>query len=679
MHLSQRMAKTAAFAQAMALPATGAVNILFLEVDFPPDNDTSTTGTGEWTDPAYAFNGDFSKAGNCDPAIDNTCDPNYWLQRDKNQFVNYYNEVSYGKLSVTVQESPQVYRMPYVMRHYGDESNTALENLIYDAITTAMSSTASTAPISQTELSTYDAVLIVHAGAGEETDVNSDTSFDIWSLSYSNPAGIAPDATPTYDVYGNCTNCLTAKLKDGKPITEAIIMPQTDVQDGVIVDPLGVYVHEFGHWLGLPDLYCTATLCILDGVGDWSLMGDGIYNYDPATCNTNPTTHVTTCLYGSSPSHLDAWSKVYLGWVSPVNPQANPEISQFFTLAPAENNQEIFKIPAIMTDPLATQQYYLLENRQQTGFDKGIPGSGLLVWLVDESVILSKYASNTINNSATHPGVRLIEADGDNALLKFGCSGTGIDCGSPSDPFPGVYGVTQLTPVTKPAAIAYSPDLWVNLTNITEDPFTAGVTLNIGFGPHAPQNVSVDGAGVVTWSAYTDSTGAGDADPALTYNVYRNGTLITTAPLAANKFADPAPVGGAVYKVTGLDGLGNESVFSTGYAMPVASSKSSGCFIATAAYGSYLDPHVVALRDFRDRHLLTNSPGQVFVAFYYRHSPLIADFIARHESLRIAARLALTPVVFFVEYPLLASAGLFLVLLSVPATLARRRKAVGLR
>jgi V8-like Glu-specific endopeptidase len=77
-----------------------------------------------------------------------------------------------------------------------------------------------------------------------------------------------------------------------------------------------------------------------------------------------------------------------------------------------------------------------------------------------------------------------------------------------------------------------------------------------------------------------------------------------------------------------------------------------GCFIATAAFGSYLDPHVQALRDFRERYLLTNGPGREFVNIYNQFSPPVSDIIKDHEILRTATRVLLTPVVYAVKYPL---------------------------
>ncbi len=97
------------------------------------------------------------------------------------------------------------------------------------------------------------------------------------------------------------------------------------------------------------------------------------------------------------------------------------------------------------------------------------------------------------------------------------------------------------------------------------------------------------------------------------------------------------------------------------------------CFIATAAYGSYLDPHVAALRDFRDNHLLTNGPGRSFVALYYRWSPPLARLIADRPALRAAARSMLAPIVYGITHPGGACLFLSLCLAFICAGGMRRR------
>jgi len=589
--------KTGGFPAPASYPAT--VNILFLRVEFQKENpdDPSTTGDGTWN---------WCNANRGCP----NDDPDYWINRARDRFISYWNEVSYGRLSINITISNKVYTLNKRMADYGTESYASIENLIYDSITSADN---------DIDFSQYDVVLIVHAGSGEEADINGDSPNDIWSLYYRDDC-ISPNNN---DAQNTCL------YVDGVRIKEAIIMPQTDSQDGMIVDPLGVYLHEFGHFLGLPDLYCTAPICLLDGVGKWSLMGDGLYNVDPSTCTQNG------CIYGSSPAHLDAWSKYFLGWVVPEEIYGDG-IQR--TLPPVENYSQVIKLRASSS---TDKEYFLLENRQKIGFDVGLPGSGLLVWLIDESVISQKMASNTINNNIYRPGVKLIEADGDWNLLKYGCSG-GNDCGSSGDPFPGSTNKTYLTPTGNPSSNPYTPYGWVNLSNISE--FGGNVYLTIGFGPLPPSDLTMNSK-TLRWSPVSE---------AVLYRIYRNGAYL--AQTTANTYTDTSAVDGYIYRVTAVDSYGNESAFSDpvvaqGIQSGGGGGGGGGCFIATAAYGSYLAPEVQVLRAFRDRYLLTNAPGRLFVELYYRYSPPFAEYLRNHESLRTATRYALTPVVYAIKYP----------------------------
>lgn len=97
------------------------------------------------------------------------------------------------------------------------------------------------------------------------------------------------------------------------------------------------------------------------------------------------------------------------------------------------------------------------------------------------------------------------------------------------------------------------------------------------------------------------------------------------------------------------------------------------CFIATAAFGSPIEPHVMALRHFRDRYLQHSTLGRAFVRFYYRYSPPIAAVIAEHDWLRMLVRMLLTPLVLAIAFPLRALLLGALVIATLLAVIRRAR------
>jgi len=100
-----------------------------------------------------------------------------------------------------------------------------------------------------------------------------------------------------------------------------------------------------------------------------------------------------------------------------------------------------------------------------------------------------------------------------------------------------------------------------------------------------------------------------------------------------------------------------------------------GCFIATAAYGSPLHPHLDILRDFRDKYLMPNGFGRKLVELYYRYSPSIANFIAKHKLLKVAVRINLLPMIAFsfliVNFSLAATAIVLIFMLVFPILFMR--------
>jgi len=305
----------------------------------------------------------------------------------------YYNEVSYGKLqlditffynggstkTLTGTETP--YRMRQNMSYYGQNTNDTLAKLVKDAISATGGAVYK---------GFYDYVMVLHAGYGAES--MQDPSGYIWS------------------VYVNWTDGAVNGFTDGT------IVPEAEYN----ASPVGVTCHEFGHQLGLPDLYDTSVLGGKSVVGIWCLMDYGCWAGDPP---------------GSQPAHLSAWCKKFLVWLD-VDVVSTTTIN--YSLPCVETSSQVVKLK-ILTAHNPDNEYFLLEYRKKVGFDTSLPGEGLLIWRIDDSIASdpNRLKNNDINSGYPHLGVDLIEADKTSAGGNLDYSG---------DPFPGSSNVKFFVP-----------------------------------------------------------------------------------------------------------------------------------------------------------------------------------------------------------------------------------------
>jgi M6 family metalloprotease-like protein len=185
---------------------------------------------------------------------------------------------------------------------------------------------------------------------------------------------------------------------------------------------IGIMCHELGHlMLGLPDLYDIDGGS--EGIGNWGLMGGGSWNY-------------TGSYLGDSPAHLCAWSKATLDITTPTEITS---VSTGVTIANAENNADIKRM---WIDKYKIRESFLVENRQLSNYDAGLPSSGLLIYHIDDN--------KTTNADETHKLCDVEEADG---LTHMDDQ---VNRGDAGDPFPGSTSKTTFNDTSTPNSKDYS-------------------------------------------------------------------------------------------------------------------------------------------------------------------------------------------------------------------------------
>ena len=326
----------------------------------------------------------------------------------------YFKEVSGGTINLE-GEVVGPFTLSNTMAHYANEDSgtgAAEPNARTMAREAALAANPSVnyAPYDNDGNGFVDAFIVIHAGPGAEETLNVD---HIWSHKWVLSGG--------------------ALNVDGTKIFGYLTVPE-DAR-------IGVCAHELGHLLfGWPDLYDTDGSS--EGIGDWCLMAGGSWNGS-----------------GNTPAHPSAWCKANQGWVSVVVQTSNASVS----IADVKTGRKVYRL---WKNGAGGSEYFLVENRQKTKFDKALPGAGLLIWHIDESV--------TSNANEVHPKVALKQADGLKQLESA------ANQGNAGDPFPGSTNNKTFNKSSNPNSLSYAGvDTCVSVTNISASAATMTATLGV--------------------------------------------------------------------------------------------------------------------------------------------------------------------------------------------------------
>ncbi|KQN97149.1 M6 family metalloprotease domain-containing protein [Paenibacillus sp. Leaf72] len=268
---------------------------------------------------------------------------NKFFSANQKSIKDYYNEVSNGKVQLTPASELYGTQNDGVVKvkldyDHPDTSGKSMGTVITDAMTKADLAVnyASFDTNNDQVIDSKDGFYIVTILAGNE-EASGGPAPNVWAHQ-----SFAPD-----------TN------HDGVTVS-GMYTAQGEKQYGHMAT-IGLLAHELGHSFGLPDLYGSN-----NHVGELSIMANGSWNSLQGED------------YGATPTHMDAWSKVKLGFVTPVVVNTTNNV----TLHSILNNYNVIKIP------LADNSYFLVENRQKVGYDASLPtvSGGIAIWHIDESM-----------------------------------------------------------------------------------------------------------------------------------------------------------------------------------------------------------------------------------------------------------------------------------------------------
>ncbi|MEJ5350502.1 MAG: T9SS type A sorting domain-containing protein [Melioribacteraceae bacterium] len=399
------------------------LKILAVLVEFKEDNDPNTFGNGK-------FGSIYSKNYG-DTILDPYPHDVKYFENHLEFAKNYFRKVSNGKLNIDYTVLPKVITVSQIMRNYSPPPSNPddLSNIakfakevwhIADSIYTDI------------DFSKYNLFTIFHAGVGNAYYPNG-------------RLGLERDLPSVYlsenslkSIFGNDFDGFKTK---NFLIKNTIILPTTESKE---IDSFGekilyqmsingLIVGNIASYLGLPDLFNTETgVTAIDRFG--LMDGNALFAFN-----------------GTFPPEPSAWEKIYLGWIQPVViDKIDKKINIVAKLAAQMNDTVVVKVP------INSSEYYLIENRQRDvkkdgltitckignetrtfhvdkdkprfnfsnadtlagvvidvdEFDWAVPGNGIVIWHIDDSIIKEKITLNKINADIKNKGVDVEEADG---------------------------------------------------------------------------------------------------------------------------------------------------------------------------------------------------------------------------------------------------------------------------
>lgn len=338
---------------------------------------------------AKAFYSDFfNKVGNFDGQMTGSV-------RD------YFLEQSYGKFEIEFDVVGPI-TLSKNMEYYGASDGAAKDSHPGEMIIEACKAANSAVNFRDYDWNGngyVDQVFVVYAGYGENYGASSQT---IWPHESNITEQLMLDGTKI------STYACSCELRGMESDAE------------IVVDGIGTACHEFSHCLGFPDFYNTASGG-RSSLSTWDLLDSGSYNN---FCRT--------------PAGYTSYERWQAGWLTPTEITRESVITD---MKPLAQSPEAY----ILYNDANHNEYFLIENRQPVGFDRGLYGHGMLILHADYQA--DAWANNMVNISKTHERLSLITADGNDAYTAVGMEG---------DPFPGRSGNTMFTDLSTPASTLFN-------------------------------------------------------------------------------------------------------------------------------------------------------------------------------------------------------------------------------